>query len=132
MARPFYAALLALALLGGCSNGPEPTAPSSGGAAQGNTGTPADDPPGTLTCKSLANAVRSATLMNPGVVDGIVRLSSTADAPLADAAKRLAAAYAAAVNAHGTDAEPDAIAGVSVAGAEMTKVCDDSGLAAVG
>jgi hypothetical protein len=70
--------------------------------------------------------------MDPGVVDAIVRASRTADAPVADAAERLAASYASAVAAHGSESEPDAIAAVSVAGADMTKVCDDSGLDTVG
>ena len=125
---------MALMLVQGACSAPEPPVPESpaGAAAQGTTGTLTDDPPGLLACKSLANAVRAATLMNPGVIDGIVRLSGTADAPVADAAQRLASAYAAAINARGTDAEPDTVAGVSVAGADMTKVCDDSGLATVG
>jgi hypothetical protein len=70
--------------------------------------------------------------MDAGVVDAIVRASRTADAPVADAAERLAAAYASAVAAHGQESEPDAIAAVSVAGADMTSVCADSGLDTVG
>ena len=70
--------------------------------------------------------------MNPGVVDGIARASGTADAPVADAARRLATAYASAVESHGTDSEPDAIAAVGVASAEMTSVCQESGLNAAG
>ena len=66
------------------------------------------------------------------LVDAIVRASRTADAPVADAAERLAAAYASAVAAHGQESEPDAIAAVSVAGADMTGVCADSGLDTVG
>ena len=91
-----------------------------------------DDPPGSLACAALQRAVTKATLMDTGVVDTIVRASRTADAPVADAAERLAAAYASAVAAHGLEAEPDAIAAVSVAGADMTEVCDDSGLDTVG
>jgi hypothetical protein len=91
-----------------------------------------DDPPGSLACAALQRAVNRATLMDPGVVDAIVRGSRTADAPVADAAERLAAAYASAVAAHGLEGEPDAIAAVSVAGADMTGVCADSGLDTVG
>lgn len=91
-----------------------------------------DEPPGSLTCGELKTAVNGATLMEPGVVDGIVRISSTADAPVADSARRLAVAYASAVAAHGSEGEPDAIAAVSMAGAEMTQVCVDSGLDTVG
>jgi hypothetical protein len=93
---------------------------------------PADDPPGSLACTALRRAVTRATLMDAGVVDAIVRASRTADAPVADAAERLAAAYASAVAAHGQESEPDAIAAVSVAGADMTGVCADSGLDTVG
>jgi hypothetical protein len=70
--------------------------------------------------------------MDAGVINAIVRASRTADAPIADAAERLAAAYASAVAARGLESEPDAIAAVSVAGADMTQVCDDSGLDTVG
>jgi hypothetical protein len=91
-----------------------------------------DDPPGTNTCHQLVRAVGDATLMDLGVVDAIAAASSTADAPIADAAQRLAAAYAAATTAKGTDSEPDAVAAVSAAGADMAGVCDDSGLETVG
>lgn len=124
MGRPLYAALFGF-LLAGCSTAAPPSA---------STASPAvvDNPPGTLACATLQTAVREATLMRPGVVDTIVRSSSTADAPVADAAQRLAAAYAAAVKAHGTTGEPDAVAAVSAAGADMTKVCADSGLVTAG
>jgi hypothetical protein len=91
-----------------------------------------DDPPGTITCHKLAEAVANATLMEPGVVDEIVAASSTADAPVADSAHRLAATYASALTAKGSDSEPDAVAAVSAAGADMSGVCDDSGLETVG
>jgi hypothetical protein len=91
-----------------------------------------DDPPGTVACHLLAAAVRESTLMDPGVVDTIARAGQTADAPVGDAAQRLATAYAAAATAHGTDNEPDAVAAVSAAGADMSQVCDDSGLETVG
>ena len=70
--------------------------------------------------------------MTPAVVDGIARAASTADAPIADAAQRLAAAYAGAVAARGTENEPDAVAAVSAAGGEMSTVCKESGLETVG
>ena len=155
MARPIYAVLLGLLLLAGCAGKPQPVAspraeqtPTSSDAAEASdesdgTGQDApdvgdstsditDNPPGKLACKSLSDAVQAATLMNPGVVDGIIRASGTADAPVADAAQRLASAYATAVKSHGTDSEPDAIAAVSMAGAEMTKICQESGLDAAG
>ena len=91
-----------------------------------------DDPPGTITCDKLAEAVANSTLMEPGVVDDIVAASSTADAPVADSAHRLAAAYASALTATGSDGEPDAIAAVSAAGADMSGICADSGLETVG
>ena len=108
-------------------DGTEPDDAAGSGATA-----PADDPPGRNACRSLSAAVQAATLMDPGVVDGIVRASGTADAPVADAARRLATTYAEAVTSHGTDREPDAIAAVSVAGAEMTRVCQESGLNAAG
>ncbi len=58
--------------------------------------------------------------------------STTADAPIADSAQRLAAAYAGAVSARGTESEPDAVAAVSAAGVEMSTVCEQSGLEPVG
>jgi hypothetical protein len=70
--------------------------------------------------------------MEPGVVDAINRASGTADAPVADAAGRLAAAYGTAVTASGAPEEPDRIAAVSAAAADMSGVCDDSGLETVG
>jgi len=85
-----------------------------------------------MSCKALTIAMRDATLMNPGVVESLVAASSSADAPIADSARRLAAAYSAAIAAKGTDKEPDAVAAVSVAGAEMSRVCDESGLETVG
>ena len=121
-------------MLSGCSGDAEPgTAP----AATLSAPVPADpsateDVPGALACRTLIDAVREGTLMSPGVVDAVARAGSTADAPIAEAAQRLAAAYAGAVGAQGTEGEPDAVAAVSVAGAEMTTVCDESGLETVG
>jgi hypothetical protein len=91
-----------------------------------------EDTPGLNACAALKAAVADATLMIPGVVDAIVQASATADAPVTDAARRLAVAYAAATAATGTDDEPDTVAAVSAAGADMTGVCNDSGLDTVG
>jgi hypothetical protein len=91
-----------------------------------------EDVPGAVACRALTAAVRAATLMNAGVVDGIATTASTADAPIADSAQRLAQAYRAAAAARGTDGEPDLVAAVSVAGADMTRVCEESGLDTVG
>jgi hypothetical protein len=112
---------------GGSSSGPGGPAPG-GSASQGAV----DEPPGARTCSLLAAAIKGATVMLPGVVGDIVLASATADAPVADAAQRLSAAYATAVGAAGTDREPDAVAAVSAAAADMAGVCDDSGFSTVG
>ncbi|MFB9357740.1 hypothetical protein [Actinoplanes nipponensis] len=91
-----------------------------------------DEPPGALTCGKAVRAVRDASLMQPGVIADIAGAAGTADAPVADAAQALSAAYTKAVAAHGTDAEPDAVAAVSAAAAELVAICDDSGLATTG
>jgi hypothetical protein len=70
--------------------------------------------------------------MNPSVVDAIVAASASADAPIADAARRLGDAYRKALSSSGTADEPDAVAAVSAAGAEMSTVCGESGLDTVG
>jgi hypothetical protein len=88
--------------------------------------------PGTRTCAALTAAVTQATLMDPGVVAHIVTTSATADAPVADAAQRLAAAYAKAANSLDTAQEPDAVAAVSAAAADMAGVCAESGLESAG
>jgi len=88
--------------------------------------------PGTRTCAALTTAITRATLMDPGVVDRIVAASSTADAPVADAAQRLAAAYARATASRGAAQEPDAVAAVSAAAADMAGVCAESGLESAG
>src|SRR4051794_36346497 len=128
--------LIAALALAGCAGSPDPVAAPPAVAVPAPTasaGRPiADDPPGTATCGRLVTAIRDATLMDPGVVNAIVSASGTADAPVADAARRLAAAYASATTAKGSDSEPDAVAAVSAAGADMAGVCDDSGLATVG
>jgi hypothetical protein len=103
----------------------EPTATVDASAAP-------EDTPGLDACSALKAAVANATLMTPGVVDAIVQASATADAPVTDAARRLAVAYAAATAAKGTDDEPDTVAAVSAAGADMTSICIDSGLDTVG
>ena len=128
----------AVAVLVGCSHPSPPVGPphpsgSAGAGSVASTGaSPADDPPGALTCARLEVALRRATLMSPSVVDGIVAASATADAPVADAAQRLAAAYAKAVAARGAAQEPDAVAAVSAAASDMSGVCRQSGLATVG
>jgi hypothetical protein len=120
--------------MGGCAGDTLPAAAPTVAVvpASPSASAEADDPPGTITCQKLVAAVTAGTLMEAGVVDDVVAASSTADAPVADAADRLAAAYAAAVTATGSDSEPDAIASVSAAGADMSSVCDDSGLETVG
>ncbi|BFU46707.1 hypothetical protein [Krasilnikovia sp. MM14-A1004] len=130
MLRSLIAVALLAPLLAGCSGGgtaPPATTPSPASASAA-----VDDPPGTITCAKLARAIADATLMQPGVVDDIVAASATADAPVADAARRLGEAYAAAVASHGTDNEPDAVAAVSASAAEMSQVCVDSGLETAG
>ncbi len=124
----------AVALLSGCSGDAEPAAAPSVASSAVVPDDPAatEDVPGALACRTLIVAVRDGTLMTPGVVDGIVQASTAADAPIAEAAQRLAAAYAGAVSAAGTESEPDAVAAVSAAGVEMSTVCDESGLETVG
>jgi hypothetical protein len=138
----------AFLLLSGCSRDADPLAsPTPSAQAPPNPAeqVPADPPeqvpadpsatediPGTVACGALTAAVRDATLMTPGVVDAIVSASGTADAPIAESAQRMATAYASAVAERGTDSEPDAVAAVSAAAAEMSTVCSESGLEAVG
>jgi enoyl-CoA hydratase/carnithine racemase len=93
---------------------------------------PDSAPPGTLTCAELGKAIKQASVMQPGVVDRIVAASASADAPVADAAQRLATAYAKAVASKNTADEPDAVAAVSAAAADMDGVCGESGLESVG
>jgi hypothetical protein len=142
-----------LVMLAGCSSGDSSTgtggtrlSPAPGGAASASsagplagpsTGPSADpsateDVPGTVACGALAAAINDGTLMNPGVVDAVVAASGTADAPIADASGRLAAAYATAKASAGSEAEPDAVAAVSAVAAEMSEVCGESGLDTVG
>jgi hypothetical protein len=131
---PVVVLVVAVVLMAGCADAAEPE-PAAGSAAPSSLvsgSTPVDEPPGAITCARLAVAIERSTLMEPGVVDEINRLSGTADAPVADAAGRLAAAYAAAVNASGAANEPDRIAAVSAAASDMSGVCADSGLETVG
>ncbi|MBU2669581.1 hypothetical protein KOI35_39330 [Actinoplanes bogorensis] len=109
-----------------------PTAAPSPTPVSASASALVDDPPGTLTCAALAQAIADSSLMTPGVVDGIARVSGTADAPVADAAGRLLAAYGKAVLSVGKDDEPDAVAAVSAAASDMSSVCSDSGLQTVG
>ncbi|MFI7598905.1 hypothetical protein [Actinoplanes sp. NPDC049681] len=122
------AAVLALA---GCSgNGPALVAASL--APSPASLAPADEPPGTIACGRIAEAVKAGTLMQPGVITGVNASTATADAPVADAAARLQQAYEKAVKAQGSDDEPDLVAAVSAAAAEMVSVCTDSGLETAG
>ena len=110
-----------------------PSAPATvSAAAVLPTAEPDGAPPGTETCAELGTAVSEATLMQPGIVDRIVAASAPADAPVADAARRLATAYAAAIAAKGAAREPDAVAAVSAAAADMDGVCNESGLESSG
>jgi hypothetical protein len=117
----------------GCADPSEaPAIPSPPSAATSASLAPADDPPGALACGEAVRAVRDATLMNPGVITDITNAAGTADAPIAAAALRLSAAYTVALAAHDKDTEPDAIAAVSGAAAELVELCSDSGLQTAG
>ena len=127
--------------LAGCSDDDRPTAaptpapaalPATTGSASSSTSAEIDDPPGMTACQLLLEAVGGAALMQPGVVNAIESASTTADAPIAEAAHRLASLYASAVAAKGGESEPDAVAAVSAAGTEMSEVCAASGLGTVG
>jgi hypothetical protein len=127
-------ALIVGSSLAACSNPaaePQPAPPSAAPAPAASTAAP-DDPPGTIACGKAVGAVREATLMNPGVITAITAAAGTADAPVADAAQRLSEAYTKAVAAHNKDTEPDAIAAVSAAAAELVAICNDSGLETAG
>jgi hypothetical protein len=138
MARSLIVATLivvssAALLAGGCSaEAPTVASPVPVAATPSALAALEDEPPGTVTCHLLVAAIKGATLMDPGVVDAIVRASATADAPVADSAQRLAAAYASAVTSKGTQGEADAVAAVSAAGTDMSGVCADSGLESAG
>ncbi|WP_305789207.1 hypothetical protein [Symbioplanes lichenis] len=110
-----------------------PGGDSTGVPVPGVSGIPAvDDPPGAIACAMAGTAARAGSFMTPGVVVAIQHASSTADAPVADAAGRLTIAYNAAVRAQGANDEPDKVAAVSAAAAELTSVCGDSGLETAG
>lgn len=135
MLSPLSVTVLSIALLAGCSSGsPAPVASAAGDHAPfpSPSMAPIDEPPGTNTCGLLKAAIKGATLMEPGVVDAIVDASGTADAPVADAARRLDTAYTAATVASTGPDEPDKVAAVSKAGSDMSLVCDQSGLDTVG
>jgi len=134
LVRSSLLVLTATLLIAGCSDpAPAPVVAPSETVASSPDGVPSDeDPTGATACSLLKAAVNDATLMEPGVADAIAQAGSEADAPIADAGQRLATAYAAAVTARGKDTEPDAVAAVSAAGADMTSVCTESGLDTVG
>ncbi|MFI7541520.1 hypothetical protein [Actinoplanes sp. NPDC049599] len=123
-------ALLTAALLTGCSDPATQQPPTA--ALSAAPATSADDPPGAIACGKAIRAVREATLMNPGIITDITNAAATADAPVADAAARLSTAYTDAVAAHNKNTEPDAIAAVSAAAAELVEICNDSGLETAG
>jgi hypothetical protein len=132
--------MVVVVFLTGCADAAAPgsattsVAPAWPIGGSGSAGVPAsaDEPPGATTCALLAAAIERSTLMEPGVVDTINQAGGTADAPVADAAERLASAYAAAMTASGAADEPDRVAAVSAAAADMSGVCHDSGLETVG
>ncbi|MEU8235239.1 hypothetical protein AB0C12_37085 [Actinoplanes sp. NPDC048967] len=129
------AGLVSGSMIAACSSpSPQsaPTPPAQASSAPAPSAAPVDEPPGAIACGKAVRAVNDASLMNPGVVADITAASGTADAPVADAAQALSAAYTKAVSAHDTDAEPDAVAAVSAAAAELVKICGDSGLETVG
>lgn len=113
-------------------NGPPGSSAGPGEQPPAASAAQVDEPPGTIACGRAVRAVRAATLMNPGVITDIAAATGTADAPVADAALALSAAYQKAITAHGTDAEPDAVAAVSAAAAALVRICADSGLETAG
>jgi hypothetical protein len=125
--------------LTGCGHD-RPVPPSVPAPVSASVAAPPDVPtaeasgalPGTRTCADLSAAISRGSLMEPGVIDRVVAAASTADAPVADAAQRLAAAYAKATASRNTTQEPDAVAAVSAAAADMAGVCAESGLESVG
>src|SRR3954469_19809072 len=121
---------LACLLLAGCGGGGDGGGGGGGGGGEGGDDRPAaspsvalpsvidpgaDNPPGSIACGRLAAAIAAGSFMTSGVVDGIVAASATADAPLANAARRLGDAYRAAVASHDRADEPDKIGAVSAA-----------------
>jgi hypothetical protein len=129
MFRSISGALL-LVLLSGCG-GADPS-PPAGTATAPSAGATAGEAPGTAACALLKAAIDEGSLMQPGVADAVVAASVTTNQPVAAAGQRLGAAYAAAVASHDTEGEPDAVAAVSAAGADMKTVCVDEGLETAG
>ncbi len=128
------AVLVMLTGLAGCTgDDPDPAGPvAEPPPASSAPAEFTDDPPGAIACGQVVTAVRDASLLTPGVIDAVAAAAATADAPVADAAQRLATAYDEAVAASGTDDEPDKVAAVSAAAADMVDICGDSGLQTVG
>jgi hypothetical protein len=93
---------------------------------------PTEARPGSAACALLVQAIEDATLMQPGVADAVVAASQSGDEDVAAEGRRLGAAYAAAISSRGTDGEPDAVAAVSAAGADMRALCVRAGLATAG
>lgn len=107
---------------------PEPALPASATATATATG----DPAGAQACELVEQAVQEATLMDPGVVDGILAAEAAAEPAVSAAARALRAAHVAALAARGGATEPDAVAAVSSAGVDMAAVCRQSGLRPAG
>jgi hypothetical protein len=122
--------LAVLFAVAACSDEPGTDAVAPAGSP--SAAAAADDPPGSLACGKAVTALRDGTLMTAGVVQDITDAAGTADAPVAAAAQRLSVAFASAIKAEGDEEEPDAIAAVSAAGAEMVRICGDSGLETTG
>ena len=124
--------MLVVALVTGCSGPGEAPETPAAPAPSPSASAVVDEPPGTIACAKISEAARAGTLMQPGVVTDVTRSTATADAPVADAAGRLQEAYERAVRAQGGENEPDLVAAVSAAAAEMVSVCADSGLETAG
>jgi hypothetical protein len=127
-----WGAILVVLMVAGCSSESASEKAAQAPSAVVTSGADADDPPGAITCGHVIDAARDGTLMVDGVVAEILATSDTADAPVADAARRLSEGYQAAVAAHGAADEPDKVAAVSARAAEMVDVCRDSGLETTG
>ena len=128
----FAIVLLAGLSLTGCSADTAPPASAPPATIATSVEPSVGNLPGADACRLLRAAVTDATLMDPGVAAAIAGSAADADAPIADAAQRLLSAYDRAVASSGTEGEPDAVAAVSAAGADLTEVCDESGLDTVG
>jgi hypothetical protein len=127
------AVMVALATLAGCSSGTPGASPAGRSLPNVTTASSApDQPPGAAACSLLVTAVKDATLMEPGVAEAIAAASRSGTPTVAAAGARLETAYATAVASRGGDGEPDAVAAVSAAGADMATTCADAGLETVG